>query len=241
MRRHLLFVFLCSCAEKIDLAQEKAEYENYIAALPELRTTPTSEKIQLVVHYVERRHLPTLEPQNRESLYRLTETLTARALGYHIKIEEKAVFESGEFLKRVAPRFQTRPQRYPALAYPIPYFAPDFRERVADTVAAIFRQEPAERIRQYLGRTTAKIAAEIFRERLAQIYAEPDLAGLPLLGKHNREEEVLFSYGHWSSLLLQESEADFILSNTGIIGADTGMPLYVLARAGVTSALVENN
>jgi hypothetical protein len=52
---------------------------------------------------------------------------------------------------------------------------------------------------------------------------------------------VWYSYGHWSTLLQGEKEFDFVLTNVGIIGADNGMPLYVVARGGVTSAFVENN
>ena len=233
---------LAACAKPVDLKQEEAKYEAYIAALPELKEVPRSEKVVLRVHYVERPQLPALNTNEREDLYRLTEDLVKKTLGYDLKIEETVVSRSKDFLKAVAPRFKTSPQRYPALAYLISFFAADRDARVLQAVTAALAKHPTERVAKYLGaHKTPEAATQFFLERLGEIYSETDFSGKAILSAANAEEEVLYSYGHWSSILQGEREADFILTNTGIIGADTGMPLYVIARGGVTSAFVENN
>ncbi|HMV34624.1 MAG TPA: hypothetical protein PKM44_15575 [Turneriella sp.] len=233
---------LAACSKPVDLKQEEAKYDAYIAGLPELKEVPRSGKVVLKVHYVERPQLPALDTSQREDLYRLTEDLVIKTLGYDLKIEETIVYRAKDFLKAVAPRFKASPQRYPALAYQISFFAADRDARVLDAIKPALAKHPAERIAKYLGEhKTPEAATRFFIERLGAIYGETDYSGKAILGPANADEEVLFSYGHWSSILQGEREADFILTNTGIIGADTGMPLYVIARGGVTSAFVENN
>ncbi|MFZ5629772.1 MAG: hypothetical protein ACOY5B_11630 [Spirochaetota bacterium] len=235
-------LLLAACAKPVDLKQEEAKYDAYVAALPELKEVPRTGKVVLKVHYVERPQLPALDTSQRENLYRLTEERVKEALGYDLKIEETVVYRAKDFLKAVAPRFKASPQRYPALAYLISYFAADRDARVLEAIRPALAKHPADRVKQYLGtHAMPEAAAQFFLKRLGQVYAEPDFAGKPLLSPANAAEEPLFSYGHWSSILQSEREADFILTNTGIIGADTGMPLYVIARGGVTSAFVENN
>lgn len=235
-------VILAGCSKPVDLKQEEARYDAYVSALPELKEVPRAGKVVLKVHYVERPQLPALDTNQREDLYRMTEERAKSALGYDLKIEETIVYRAKDFLKAVARRLQVSPQRYPALAYPISYFTADRDARVLEAIKPALAKHPAERVKQYLGEhARAEAAAQFLGQRLGQIYAEPDFAGKPLLSAATAGEEMLFSYGHWSSILQTEREADFILTNTGIIGADTGMPLYVIARGGVTSALVENN
>ncbi len=242
--KHLLagLIVVAACSKPVDLKQEEAKYDAYIAALPELKAVPQSAKVVLKVHYVERPQLPALDTNEREDLYRLTESLAKKALGYDLKIEETIVYRAKDFLRAVAPRFKTSPQRYPALAYQISFFAADRDARVLEAIRSELSKHPVNRVRQYLGKNaTPEAATQFFLARLGEIYSETDFSGKPILSAANAEEEVLFSYGHWSSILQLEREADFILTNTGIIGADTGMPLYVIARGGVTSAFVENN
>lgn len=235
-------LLLAACAKPVDLKQEEAKYDAYVAALPELKEVPRGDKVVLTVHYVERPQLPALDTNQREDLYRLTEDLVKKTLGYDLKIEETIVYRARDFLKAVAPRFKASPQRYPALAYPISFFAADRDARVLAAIKPAFAKHPAARIAQYLGEhNTPEAAARFFITRLGEIYGETDFSGKAILSAANAQEEVLFSYGHWSSILQGERDADFILTNTGIIGADTGMPLYVIARGGVTSAFVENN
>lgn len=235
-------LLFAACSKPVDLKQEEARYDAYIAALPDLKEVPRTGKIVLRVHYVERQQLPALDTSQRENLYRLTEERVKEVLGYDLKIEETVVYRAKDFLKAVAPRFKASPQRYPALAYLVSYFAADRDARVFEAIRSALAKHPAERLRRYLGAySTPEAATQFFLKRLGQIYSEPDFSGKPILSAANAGEEVLYSYGHWSSILQNEREADFILTNTGIIGADTGMPLYVIARGGVTSAFVENS
>lgn len=241
-RVFLLLVLLAACKKPVDLQQEEARYDAYIAALPALRVVPARNPVTLKVHYVERPNLPALDTNQRDDLYRLTEDLTLKVLGYQLKIEETIVFKSSDFLKAMRPRFDVSPQRFPALSYLISYFANDRDQRVRVAVEQALARQPQERVRQYLGENAAAgNAAQFLLERLSAIFGETDFAGRAILSSANSAEEPLFSYGHWSTILQLEREADFILTNTGLIGADSGMPIYVIARGGVTSAFVENN
>lgn len=231
-----------NCARPVDLKKEEALYDAHIKALPELKVVPTGQQLILKVHYVERAGLPGLDTNIRDDLYRLTEDLARKALGYNLKFEETIVYRAPEFVKAMRKRLNTSPTRYPALAYQISWLAPDRDQRVLEAIRSALKDQPAERLAQYLGKDVSpEAASRVFLDKLGRIYTENDFSGKPLLSEKNAADEVLFSYGHWSTILQTEREADFIVTNTGIIGADSGMPLYVIARGGVTSAFIENN
>lgn len=238
----LLMLFVVSCCKPVDLKKEEVLYNDYIKALPDLKIVSKDAPLVLKVHYVEKAGLLALDTEDRDSLYRLTEDLTRTALGYEIKFEETLVFDAPKYLKVVKSRFNESPIRFPALAYLISWFSPERDKAVGDAISSALKGEPQERLKTYLGddASTANVTKN-FLKNLSAIYAEADLDRHPLLSERNKNDEALFSYGHWSTILQGEHEADFILTNTGIIGADTGMPLYVIARGGVTSAFVENN
>ena len=124
----------------------------------------------------------------------------------------------------------------------IPVKSMDREKRIAETIATTLKQHDAAKIREYLGADSSlDTLTARFIVTLGKIYSEKDLRGRPLLFGKNRDTEPRYSFGHWSTILQGEKTVDFILTNGGIIGADNGMPIYVIARGGVTSAFVENN
>lgn len=242
MRRYLILAFLIACAKPIDLKKEGERYDAYVAALPELKPVSPYLPLTLSVLYVEADNLPTVTHDERAKLYRDLEAKTAALYGYIIKVRELKVQKLPDFFVSVKSRFREFPAAYPSHAFPISYFDSARDKRIAAALEPLWKKHDAGMIREYLGNVaSASAAARDFVAKLSRIYGEKDLQGKELLGSGNKSDEVYFSYGHWSSILQKEKDADFILTNTGIIGADTGMPLYVTARGGVTSGFIENN
>ncbi|MBN8221787.1 MAG: hypothetical protein J0L53_12745 [Spirochaetes bacterium] len=230
------------CSKRIDLKKEGERYDAYVAALPELRPVPNYLPLTLSVLYAEADNLPTLTADERTRLYRNLEAKAALIYGYRLQVREIKARKLPEFFTAVKSRFREFPLAYPSYAFPISFFDGDREKRIAEALSPLWKKHDAATIRMYLGDVTdAQAAAREFLAKLSRIYAENDLQGKPLLASGNKDDEMYFSYGHWSSVLQAEKNADFILTNTGIIGADTGMPLYVAARGGVTSGFIENN
>jgi hypothetical protein len=244
MVRHLLLglLFVVACKKPIDLKKDEAAYDAYLEALPELRVVPRDKPVLLSVVYVENPHLPKVDIAARQRVYAAVESLAKRVYGFDLKITELRQQTIADFFERAAPRFAESPIRYPAEAFLVSWFAPNRDALVAETIAAALKKHAPEKLAEYLGKDSDPAAASrVFLQKLTSIYAERDGSGQPLLSSSNKQNEAWYSYGHWSTLLQGEKEFDFVLTNVGIIGADNGMPLYVIARGGVTSAFVENN
>ncbi|AFM10891.1 hypothetical protein [Turneriella parva] len=244
MQRYLLLTVLAfaACKKPVDLKKEEAAYDAYLEALPELRVVQKNIPVQLNVAYVENPHLPTLDVAGRQRVYASVEALARRVYGFDLKITETRQQTIADFFAAVGPRFAETPIRFPSVAFLISWFAPNRDALVAETIAAALKKHSTEKLAEYLGKDTDPAAASrVFLQKLTSIYAEKNATGRPLLSATNRQEEAWYSFGHWSTILQGEKEFDFVLTNVGIIGADNGMPLYVIARGGVTSAFVENN
>lgn len=235
-------VALAFCSKPVDLKKESERYDAYVAGLPELRVVPNYLPLTFSVLYAEADNLPTLTPGERTQLYRNLEAKAALLYGYRLQVKEIRTRKLPEFFTAVKSRFREFPLAYPAYAFPISFFDGEREKRIAAALSPLWKKHDAATIREYLGDAAdAAAAAREFLAKLSRINAEKDLQGRELLGQGNKADEIYFSYGHWSSVLQAEKNADFILTNTGIIGADTGMPLYVAARGGVTSGFIENN
>jgi hypothetical protein len=242
MKYFVLMLFLVACHKPVNLAELEKAYDAYMENLPALKVVPTDKPIIIKINYVENSALPGLSGADRERLYRRVETITNTALHYQLQIREVQKSDLASYLDKVKSRFAAKPISFPAQAYLISFFAKNRDAEIEKAIAATLARHKPAKIAEYLGTVPdSKSARAIFLDKLSAIFGEPDLAGHPLLSEANKTSEVTFSYGHWSTILQGESEADFILTNVGIIGADTGMPLYVIARGGVTSAFVENN
>jgi hypothetical protein len=243
VRYLLLGLFLASaCKKPLDLKKEEAAYDAYLEALPELRVVQKNAPVQLSIVYVENPRWPTLDVAARQRVYANVETLARRIYGYDLKMKEAKQQTITDLFATAGPRFAASPIRFPSEAFLVSWFAPNRDALVTETIAAALKKHSPEKLAEYLGKDTDPVAASrVFLQKLTAIYAETDSSGQPLLSTVNKQDEVWYSYGHWSTLLQGEKEFDFVLTNVGIIGADNGMPLYVVARGGVTSAFVENN
>jgi len=242
MRYLISFIVLLGCNKPYDLKKEEAKYDAYIEALPELKPVAAGSQVELKVRYLSEPRFADLNSDERKKLYSDVSALCEKIYRLKLDISESGSEPLKDFFKRHADRFKTSPIAFPSQAFQISFFAPDRQKRIAETVAATLKKHDKPKIREYLGNVENETeGAKSFLEKLSKIYGEKDLAGKPLLVDENAGDEIYFSYGHWSSLLQGEKDADFILTNGGIMGADNGMPLYVIARGGVTNAFVENN
>jgi|GEM_PF-3559586 len=241
--RFLLFpVLLVCCSTAVQMRVAEADYEKYLKALPDLKPIAAGKDVALAVRYVENPDLLSLDAATRTKLYRMVEKYAMEAYKISLKITEEGAVKMADYFKSVQAWFNESPIGFPAQAYLISWFAMDREARIAETIAATLKQHDAAKIREYLGENSSLDALTAkFIITLGKIYSEKDLRGRPLLFGKNRNSEPQYSFGHWSTILQGEKTVDFILTNGGIIGADNGMPIYVIARGGVTSAFVENN
>lgn len=242
MRWLLITLVLIACGRKIDLKKEQTRYDEYITALPELKPVSTDKPVTLNVLVLDNPDLPGLDANEITQLYSDIAKLAKQVYGYDLRISHMTRRNIRSFFSDARSRFDYFPIAFPAHGFPISYFAPDRDIRIAEVFAAIYKKKDKQRLNEYLGEiSTPEAGTKQFLAKLTGALAGPDLKGRPLLAEANRDDEVFYSFGHWSTILQGEREADFILTNSGIIGADNGMPLYVVARGGVTNAFVENN
>ncbi len=242
MRRLLPLLILSFCSKPVDLKKESDRYDAYVAALPDLKEVAKTAPINLRVRYVEATNLPGLTLEERTKLFRELEAKVREIYGYTLSVTEGRPAKITDFFASVDRRFREFPIAFPAQGFLISYFSADRDARITAAIEATLKSQSKEKIREYLGEIkTAPEGTRSFLQKLDRIYAEKDLAGNAILDRSHASDERYYSYGHWSSLLQAEKDTDFFLTNAGILGADTGMPLYVIARGGVTTALVENN
>lgn len=243
LRRLLpLVLIVTACSKPVDLKREEALYEDYLNALPELKAVPTSSPLTLKVLYVENPHLQKLDAAARQRVYASVASLAKQIYGYTLNVTEVKQVTIRDYFANAAASFKKSPIRFPALAFLIPWRATDRDARVAEAIAAALKKHKPSKLEEYLGQEVDALSAtRVFLQKLGTMYDETAADKKPLLSAQNMNEEPWFSYGHWSTVLQGEKDYDFILTNIGIIGADNGMPLYVIARGGVTSAFVENS
>lgn len=242
MRFLIIPALLVCCSTAVKMRVAEADYEKYLKALPDLNPITAGNEAALVVRYVENPDLLSLDQATRTKLYRMVEKYASDAYKIQLKITEEGAVKMADYFKSVEAWFNLSPIGFPAQSYLISWFALDRESRIAETIAATLKQHDAAKIKEYLGENASLDALTAkFIITLGKIYSEKDLRGRPLLFGKNRDTEPRYSFGHWSTILQGEKTVDFILTNGGIIGADNGMPIYVIARGGVTSAFVENN
>lgn len=242
MRYFLILLVILSCGRKIDLKKEEAKYHEYLAALPELKVVPADKPVTLNVLVLENPDLPNLDVNEMTRLGMEVENLAKRVFGYNLRMNYLPSRKLRRYFAENKEKFSAFPIAYPSHGFPISYFAADRDARITEVFTSLYKKTDKKRLNEYLGEiTTPEAGTKQFLGKLTGALSGPDLKGRPLLAASNRDDEIFYSYGHWSTILQGEREADFILTNSGIIGADNGMPLYVIARGGVTNAFVENN
>jgi hypothetical protein len=220
-----------------------AQTRSLPAPPPPLKDLPKDRPYELRVLYLEDPRLPTLDPAQRIALYAKIQGLVTTWLGYRVSLREvghhalSAYFSSHDtlFAEHAAAIRATEIE------------APDSRgaDRLRAAIARDFRLRPLPLIERYLraGPLTTQAAAvetalRQFSAKLTELRAAPLADGTAFF---NPTEPRLSSFAHWAVLMEQIPEADFVFTNSMIAGADTGMPIYVIARGGLTTGLTDNN
>lgn len=193
--------------------------------------------------YLEDPRLPKLSPAQRTELYGKLERLTAEWFGYRIKVQDVGARRIEDFFAQHQDAFKKHAAFIAALS-----FSPDpaiFERQLLTVIARDFRARSLLQLRRYLHNDAlstqaeaVEFAKERFLERLTEWQALPTEDGQPLL----RPGFALHhSYAHWSALQKEVTDADLIFTNSMIVGPDTAMPLYVIARGGITTGNTDNN
>lgn len=222
-------------------------FSRYVSSLPDLRLLPADASHELLVDYVFDSSLPGMQPAEVPAFLRETEKQAREYFGVRIQLRLREVHAIDDFFADRSKAFADPVLGWPARSWHIPTDAKDFKPRVEAAVYSAIEGRKASLLEQYFGKargTPRQYAERISREftsRLLAICSEPDLSGRPLAKGCKGKRETQMSFAHWDSILYQERQVDFLLTNTILAAADSGMPVYVINRGGVTSGFVENN
>ena len=208
-----------------------------------LRDLPKDRPYELRVLYVEDHRLPTLSVEQRRELYGKIETLLDRWYGYTVKLREVNRRGLTEHFAAHEAWFARQAARIRAID--IDLTAADGAERLRFAIARDFRPRALTQIERYLKggpleskSVAGQLAAQQFTERLAELRAILCLDGQPWF---DPAQARLGSYGHWVVLNEEMTEADLVVTNSMILGADSEMSIYVIARGGLTTGTTDNN
>lgn len=193
--------------------------------------------------YLEDPRLPRLAPAQRPLLYTKLERLLLEWLGYTVKLREVGARDLGSEFTRYDQVFARSASiiRNTDLDPAGPLGA----EKLRGVIARDFRNRPLATVARYLRAGTLSSQAEAvdlaqrqFISQLDELRRSPLPDGQPFF---NSAQARLNSFAHWAVLMEEITEADFVLTNSMIVGADQQMPIYVIARGGLTTGLTDNN
>jgi hypothetical protein len=210
---------------------------------PPMKHLPTGNIYELRVLYLEDDRLPTLDPAQVTELCAKIENLVKEWFGYRVRMRVVGRRSLSDYFAANERIFR----RYPSLIqnFELDPTRPADQGKITEAIARDFRARPLPAIEGYL-RTenlgshaaAVKFAYRQFVDQLLELRAIPLANGKPFFAPdHGR----LNSFPHWCALLKEIEEADFIFTNSMVLGADTTMPIYVIARGGVTTGATDNN
>lgn len=210
--------------------------------LPPLRELSREKTHELRTLFLEDPRLPTLSADQRQALYSKIEKLARDWYGFDVRLKDLGSRPLSEHFKMHEPTFRKHKEGIEAAT--IDASAPDSERQVRETISRdLEHREPAQILRYFGGDKAPKEklverALKRFQTQLREMLDAPMADGkafqLPGLGRYH-------SYPHWTAIQFEEAEADFLLTNTMIVGPDAGMPIYVIARGGVTTGNTNNN
>ena len=216
------------------------EFGDFYKGLPNLRELSRTKTHELRVLYVEDPDLPKLSATQKTELLRGVEGLSLKLLGYRIKLSSAGRETIDDFFSRMTPAFERE-----EFLYPVRYWSLDISQ--TEEIKKVIVEQSAKHKRsvlvKYFGDPGAALTLEehiydVFMKRLRSIYNEKDLRGAPLYNPGRRNK---MSFPYWSVIAYNVKKADIIITNLLMAGPDTGMPIYVINRGGITSAFVDNN
>lgn len=243
MKRLLVALALlgAACARPHPCEKVAKDYDK----IPVLKPVPKDAPVRLRVLYLEDKRLPKFSPAGRQALYRRVEALAKRWLGYEVALTEVGA----------------RDLRVEFAGTTMPFASPDQAACLASARLDLSTEAGLEGLRFLVGREYAARGREVFerlfpetkgldphraRETAAAKVRSMNawLSGLstaagPLVA--TEEDRRLTSTLHWMVFVRSQTEADFIITNTALVEPDNDMPVYVLARGGLTTGFVDNN
>ncbi len=230
------------------LAGQKQAFADYVERLPPLTLYDPDRQFDLVLEYLEDPALPTLDAARLDALLGRTERYAREYLKIKVRLRLRQKGDVAAFFKARAADFEHPVLSYPAHAWHIDLNAPEADAQIRTAIADAIKDRPEDLLEEYFGpipdgrdEYIARIQTG-FMAKLRAIHAERDATGKPLYDPaRNPARSQQISFAYWDSLLYQEKDVDFYLTNTIMAAPDTGMPLYVISRGGVTSGFVENN
>lgn len=213
-------------------------------SLPLLKPIPKSGLHELRVLYLEDKRVPTLDAAGRAELYARVERLTKRWLGFGIKLREVGARDlRAEFAKPQMP-FRRPEEDACIAAATLDMGEKSGRFKLEELVAREYKMR-GQAVFDRLFPGTAGLSESAARQAAVETFLARHnaLAGLstpsgPLLA--TSEDGRMYSFTAWASLVRTTQETDFYLTNAAMAVPDDDMPIYVLARGGLTTGFVDN-
>jgi len=211
--------------------------------IPPLRDIPRDKVHEVRVLYLEDPRLPSLGQEQLLRLEARLEALVPEFLGFKVRFKDLGRRDLRAFFDAHAEVFAEH--RGEIEAMDLDPGKPADRRAIRSAIRKDFGPRDLALIREYFPgrelkdkRTAARAAYRVFLERLRAIRAIPALDGKPLSDPARRE---LTLYPYWTFLQFGTDAADLLLTNTVVAGADDGMPIYVIARGGISTGITNNN
>ena len=216
----------------------------YKRALGDLAPIPKEGIHTIRVLYLEDPRLPAFGAARRKALYARTEGLLKSWYGYSAEFKEVRA-ESLE-------KFFTDEKSAGALSFAknasqighddIDLSKAAHRKKLRKIIEEDVERRSMEQLKEYFDipenadkNVAAAIAQQTFMSRLSSVRAITVAGGETFFSKRHR---ITQAFAYWHSVMSELGEADFILTNSSIVGADTSMPIYVISRGGITNGFV---
>lgn len=208
-----------------------------------LRDLPKTRSYELRMLYLEDPRLPSLTSDQRTALYAKIEHLLATWYGYKVRVRETGQHPLAAYYAAQDTIFIQ--QRFRLKTIDLDLAAATTPARLRAVIAADFAPRPLPQIERYLNAgplssqpQAVKIAEQQFWKKLVELRQAPLADGMPFFDPASAR---LNSYAHAAVLIEHLTEADFMLTNSMLLGADAEMPIYVIARGGLSTAITTNN
>ncbi|MES0490290.1 MAG: hypothetical protein ABUK01_09880 [Leptospirales bacterium] len=227
---------------------DEAAWDSYYNAIPELKPLDKTKTYKIRVLRVQDERLPDFSSSEYEELYREIEIGVKKYLGYTIQLEEVGQKEIISFFASFSEAFMQPPFRFWVGNHYLRLNLDKDRERLRETISNEIKHRSPKIVTNYIP-VEKRSEINTHKKTVDYFYAE-------FLRKHNEigstntlkptplrdgQYEITQQYMYWSALLMNIREADLVITNSIIAGADEGMPVYVINRGGVTSAITENS
>jgi len=227
----------------------KKAWETYYNNIPPLQPLTYRKTYTIRVQRVDDPRFPSLSEQQYKQLLADIVRDTKYFLGYNIEIREVEPTDILSLFLQYRDRFDLPKYKYHIGAHYIDTSDEKGVVRLKETIAAeidyrspkiIERYLPAEKSSLY---KTKEQRVEYFTEQFLQADSELDKLPCALSECTLREGQYRYTqhYIYWSVLLQESESVDLFITNSIIAGADDQMPVYVINRGGITSAITENN